>query len=108
MVDGGDAVYVMRRGRQTVVRLAALDAFDAAHAGEGGRVVAPMHGKVIEVSVAAGATVRKGERVAVIEAMKMEHALTAPLDGTVTEVHAAAGDQVAEGGLLMTIEVAAG
>ncbi len=107
-VDGGDAVYVMRRGRQTVVRLAALDAFDAAHAGEGGRVVAPMHGKVIEVSVAAGATVRKGERVAVIEAMKMEHALTAPLDGTVTEVHAAAGDQVAEGGLLMTIEVAAG
>ena len=103
VADGGDAIYVMRHGQQTMIRLAALGALDAAHAGEGGRVVAPMHGKVIEVLVAAGAAVRKGERVAVIEAMKMEHALVAPIDGTVTEVRAAAGDQVAEGGLLMTI-----
>src|SRR6202035_3847551 len=51
LIDGGDAVYVVRRGRQTVVRLRALDPFDAAHAGEGGRVTAPMHGKVIEVLV---------------------------------------------------------
>jgi 3-methylcrotonyl-CoA carboxylase alpha subunit len=107
VTDGGDAVYVSRGGRQTVVRLATLDALDAAHAGNGGRVVAPMHGKVIEVLVAAGATVRKGERVAVIEAMKMEHALAAPIDGTVTEIRVAAGDQVAEGGLLLTIEAAA-
>ncbi len=104
LIDGGDAVYVVRRGRQTVVRLRALDPFDAAHAGEGGRVTAPMHGKMIEVLVAAGDTVRKGQRLAVIEAMKMEHALAAPSDGTVANVRVSAGDQVAEGALVMTIE----
>jgi 3-methylcrotonyl-CoA carboxylase alpha subunit len=102
-----DAAYVLRGGRQTIVRLRALDAFDAAHAGEGGRVTAPMHGKVIEILVAAGEAVRKGQRLAVIEAMKMEHALAAPIDGTVAEVRASAGDQVAEGALVMTIEATA-
>ncbi len=107
VIDGGEAAYVLRHGRQTVVRLRALDPFDAAHAGEGGRVTAPMHGKVIEILVAAGDTVRKGQKVAVIEAMKMEHALTASVDGTVAEVRAQAGDQIAEGALVMTIEAAA-
>jgi len=106
VIDGADAVYVLRHGRQTVVRLRALDPFDAAHAGEGGRVVAPMHGKVIEVLVAAGDTVRKGQKLAVIEAMKMEHALAAPVDGTVTEIQVQAGSQIAEGALVMTIEAA--
>jgi 3-methylcrotonyl-CoA carboxylase alpha subunit len=80
---------------------------DAAHAGEGGRVIAPMHGKVIEMLVAPGDTVRKGQRVAVIEAMKMEHALTAAVDGTVGEVRVSAGGQVAEGAVVMTIDVSA-
>ena len=83
-----------------------LDPFDAAHLGEGGRVTAPMHGKVIEILVAAGDPVQKGQRLAVIEAMKMEHALVSPLDGTVTEVRASAGSQVADGALVMTIEEA--
>ena len=42
-----------------------------------------MHGKVLAIFVAAGASVAKGERVAVVEAMKMEHALLAPADGIV-------------------------
>jgi len=104
VIDGGEAAYVLRQGRQTVVRLRALDPFDAVHAGEGGRVAAPMHGKMIEVLVAAGDKVRKGQKLAVIEAMKMEHALTAPIDGTVGEVRAAAGEQVAEGAVVMTID----
>src|SRR5262249_37423355 len=107
LIDGDGAVYVLRHGRQTVVRRRALDPFDAAHAGEGGRVTAPMHGKVIEVLAAAGDTVRKGQKVAVIEAMKMEHALTAAVDGTINEVRASAGDQVAEGALVLTIDVSA-
>ncbi|HEY2134616.1 MAG TPA: biotin carboxylase N-terminal domain-containing protein [Xanthobacteraceae bacterium] len=102
-IDGDGAVYVLRQGRQTVVRLAALDALDAAHHGTGGRVSAPMHGKVLEILVAPGDAVRKGQRLAVIEAMKMEHALLAPFDGTVAEVHTLAGGQVAEGALLITI-----
>jgi 3-methylcrotonyl-CoA carboxylase alpha subunit len=102
-IDAGDAVYVLRAGRQTVVRPVARDADDAAHPGAGGRVSAPMHGKIIEVLVAPGDLVRKGQRLAVIEAMKMEHALLAPADGAVAEVRASAGSQVAQGALLMTI-----
>jgi 3-methylcrotonyl-CoA carboxylase alpha subunit len=105
VIDGDGAAYVLRHGRQTVVRRRALDPFDAAHAGEGGRVTAPMHGKVIEVLVAAGDAVRKGQKVAVIEAMKMEHALATAVNGTVNEVRVSAGDQVAEGALVMTIDV---
>src|SRR5262249_24759989 len=101
------AVYVLRRGRQTVVRLRTLDPLDAAHLGEGGRVTAPMHGKVIEILVAPGDTVHKGQRLVVIEAMKMEHALVAPFDGTVAEVRAAAGGQVADGAVALTIGGAA-
>src|SRR5262249_3096560 len=104
VIDGDDAVYVLRHGRQTVVRLRALDPFDAAHLGEGGRVTAPMHGKMIEILVAPGDTVHKGQRLAVIEAMKMEHALVSPLDGTVGDVRASVGGQVADGALVMTIE----
>jgi 3-methylcrotonyl-CoA carboxylase alpha subunit len=104
VIDGDDAVYVLRRGRQTVVRLRTLDPFDAAHLGEGGRVTAPMHGRVIEILVAPGDAVHKGQRLAVIEAMKMEHALISPIDGTVAEVRASAGGQVADGAVVMTIE----
>ncbi len=106
VIDGDDAVYVLRRGRQTMVRLRTLDPFDAAHLGEGGRVTAPMHGKVIEILVAPGEPVHKGQRLAVIEAMKMEHALISPVDGTVAEVRASVGGQVADGALVMTIDEA--
>src|SRR5262249_30716226 len=104
--DGGDSVYVLRRGRQIVVRLRTLDPFDAAHRDEGGRITAPMHGKVIEILVAPGDRVHKGQRLAVIEAMKMEHALVSPVHGRVAGVHARAGSQVADGALVMTIEEA--
>jgi len=103
VIDGEGAVYVLRHGRQTVVRLRALDPFDAAHAGADGRISAPMHGKVLEVLVARGDAVRKGQRLAVIEAMKMEHALTAPIDGIIADLRVSAGSQVAESALLMTI-----
>jgi 3-methylcrotonyl-CoA carboxylase alpha subunit len=56
-----------------------------------------MHGKVVAVFVAPGERVEKGQRLAVVEAMKMEHALVAPVAGEVTEVVAEPGAQVAEG-----------
>ncbi len=78
-----------------------------AHAGEGaapgGRLTAPMPGKVIGVLVKAGDAVKAGQAVAVMEAMKMEHTLTAPRDGTVEELLYAAGDQVAEGAELLRL-----
>jgi 3-methylcrotonyl-CoA carboxylase alpha subunit len=73
------------------------------HVGEGGRLTAPMPGKVIAFLVAGGDSVSKGQPLAVMEAMKMEHTLTAPRDGVVAELLYAAGDQVAEGGELLRL-----
>ncbi len=82
---------MLRRGRQTKVGLRDLALDRAGDAGGGGLVRAPMHGKVLAVLVEQGAQVARGQRVAIIEAMKMEHTLTAPIDGTVTEIAVAVG-----------------
>ena len=103
-VEAPDAIYVLRKGRQTVVRRADVGAGDLDHTDGGGEIKAPMHGKVLALLVAAGDSVMKGQRLAIIEAMKMEHALVAPRDGAVAEVSVTAGSQVAEGARLMTID----
>jgi 3-methylcrotonyl-CoA carboxylase alpha subunit len=100
----GDDVYVLRHGRQTRVRLKDV-AVAAAEAGGGdGIVKAPMHGRVLELSVGVGGSVTGGQRLAVIEAMKMEHTLRAPFAGVVRHVAAVQGAQVVEGGEIVVIE----
>jgi len=100
----GEDVYVLRHGRQTRLRLKDV-AVAAAEAGGGDGVVkAPMHGRVLELFVAVGDLVTGGQRLAVIEAMKMEHTLRAPFAGTVRQVAAIAGAQVVEGGEIVVIE----
>jgi len=103
-LDAGDAVYVLRHGRQTKVSLRDLSLDESGDDAAGGLVRAPMHGKVLSVLVEQGARVRRGQRLAIIEAMKMEHTLTAPIDGTVAEIAVAADAQVAEGAKVMVIE----
>ena len=71
-----------------------------------GVVRSPMPGTVIDVSVEQGAPVSVGQTVAIVEAMKMEHALTAPIDGIVEVVHVAPGGQVALDQPLVTITAA--
>ena len=82
-----------------------------AHAGEvaaeGGRLTAPMPGKVVSFAVKAGDVVKKGQPLAVMEAMKMEHTIAAPADGTVDELLYAPGDQVSEGSELLKLTLAA-
>jgi acetyl/propionyl-CoA carboxylase alpha subunit len=58
------------------------------------RIVSPMPGKVVKVNVAAGSTVKKGEILLVVEAMKMENNITASKDGQVESVHVKQGDMV--------------
>ncbi len=72
-----------------------------------GAVTAPMHGALIDVFVEPGQKVSRGDRLAVLEAMKMQHELTAAIDGHVGEIHVKAGDQVAAETLLMSIDAAA-
>jgi 3-methylcrotonyl-CoA carboxylase alpha subunit len=105
-IGDGDAIYVVCRGRQTKIGLRDLALDQAGDTEEGGLVRAPMHGKVLAVLVEKGARVAKGQRVAIIEAMKMEHTMTAPLDGTVAEVSVAKDAQVGEGARLILIEPA--
>ena len=70
----------------------------------GGRVIAPMHGLLLEVMVSAGDDVVKGQTLAVLEAMKMHYEILAEVDGTVEEVSAVAGSQVAVDDVLIEIK----
>ena len=70
----------------------------------GGRVIAPMHGLLLEVMVSPGDNVVKGQTLAVLEAMKMHYEILAELDGTVEEVSAVAGSQVAVDDVLIEIK----
>ena len=90
---------------QGATRISLLDPL--AHAGEaaqeGGRLTAPMPGKVVSFAVKAGDKVKAGQALAVMEAMKMEHTISAPQDGTVAELLYAPGDQVTEGAELLKL-----
>jgi acetyl/propionyl-CoA carboxylase alpha subunit len=66
----------------------------------------PMPGRITRVAVAAGETVKAGQTLVVLEAMKMEHALTAPAEGRVSEVRVAEGDQTAEGVEVVVLDFA--
>jgi 3-methylcrotonyl-CoA carboxylase alpha subunit len=81
-----------------------------AHAGEaeaeGGRLTAPMPGKVVAVLAAKGQEVRKGDALVIMEAMKMEHTIAAPHDGVIDDVLYSVGDQVADGAPLLAFKTA--
>jgi 3-methylcrotonyl-CoA carboxylase alpha subunit len=99
----GDVAHVFAPAGAT--QIVVIDAL--AHAGdshrEAGRLTAPMPGKVVSFAVKAGDKVRKGQALAVMEAMKMEHTIAAPVDGVVVELLYAPGDQVNEGAELLTL-----
>ncbi|MCF3972139.1 acetyl-CoA carboxylase biotin carboxylase subunit [Paracoccus salsus] len=98
--DAGVSVF----GGRTV-QLVPLDPLAReAESGGAALTLSPMPGLVKSVHVKAGQPVRAGDRLAVLEAMKMEHSLTANRDGVVAEVLAAAGDQVEAGAPLIRLE----
>ncbi len=102
-----DEAFVLRHGRQTRLRIKDFSAAAAAAASGDGAVKAPMHGKVLDLFVGVGERVAAGQRLAVIEAMKMEHTLHAPFAGTVRRIVVGPGAQVVEGGEIMLIDPAA-
>jgi 3-methylcrotonyl-CoA carboxylase alpha subunit len=64
-----------------------------------------MPGKVVSFAVKAGDVVKKGQPLAIMDAMKMEHTIAAPADGVVAELLFAPGDQVTEGAELLRLEL---
>lgn len=68
------------------------------------KVVAPMPGKIVDVKVSVGQTIKEGDLVAILEAMKMENEILSPCDGQVTTIHVTQGTTVESGSLLCVIE----
>jgi geranyl-CoA carboxylase alpha subunit len=103
-------VALQWRGRECVLvnelAYAATHAARQREAEGSGAVLAPMHGNLMEIRVAVGDAVARGDELAVMEAMKMEHRLTALVDGVVAAVHGIAGEQLAAGAVVLEIQPA--
>ncbi|MBT1449727.1 acetyl/propionyl/methylcrotonyl-CoA carboxylase subunit alpha [Glaciecola sp. XM2] len=85
------------------VTLPIHDFDDDEHAQTAGAIAAPMNGTVVDILVHSGQTVAKGDAIAIVEAMKMEHSLKAPFDATVVECFFKAGDRVDGGATLLEL-----
>ncbi len=105
-IEGGAAPVVAPVAAPVVAPTAAPAAPVAAPAAApaGGKsIVSPLPGVIISVDVKEGQAVKRGQKVAVIEAMKMENEILAEFDGTVTAIHVSKGDSVLEDAKIVTI-----
>ncbi len=68
------------------------------------KVTSPMPGKILDVKASAGAAVKKGEVILLLEAMKMENEVVAPQDGTIASINVNSGDMVESGDVLATMD----
>lgn len=101
-VRQGDKTLVSWKGRTYVVEKAGGHG-GKAQGGGSGEARAPMPGQIIEVTVSVGDNVSAGDKLAVLEAMKMQQPILAGIEGTVAEVAVTAGDQVTDGALLVKV-----
>ncbi len=101
----GEVLTIYLGGEAHVLRLHDAVAHAQDEAGDhGGSLTAPMPGKIISVAVRQGDSVKSGDALLVMEAMKMEHTIHAPKDGVVEEVFYQPGDQVVDGAQLIAIK----
>jgi biotin carboxyl carrier protein len=98
-----DELWLQLGGDQCMVVDARLQPTAASPSAMRNQVQAPMHGRVVRMQVAAGDTVKAGQLLVVMEAMKMEHHLHAHMNGIVQAVCAAQGMQVSRGQLLVQL-----
>ncbi|WP_201577582.1 acetyl/propionyl/methylcrotonyl-CoA carboxylase subunit alpha, partial [Psychrobacter immobilis] len=102
-----ETVYVFTDSGRDEITLIDIMAHVGEESAAVGSLKSPMPGQVVAFKVAVGDSVKKGEPLAVIEAMKIEHTITAPTDGVVAELLFAAGDSVADGDELLRIDTEA-
>jgi len=100
----GERVAVFAAEGSAIVTEVDVIAHAGEGGGEGGRLTAPMPGKLVSFLAQPGDKVAKGQALAVMEAMKMEHTINAPRDGVVAELLFAVGDQVTDGAELLRME----
>ena len=102
VVRDGDRFHVFWQGQHRMLQWSDPIAHAGEHEAEGGRLTAPMPGKIVQLMVSAGEQVTKGAPLLIMEAMKMEHTISAPANGKVETLNYAVGDQVAEGAQLLS------
>ena len=105
-----DAAALMLATDQSEVTLINTDLIppESAEDAQGGKVQAPMHGQLVTLLVEADQSVEKDQRLAVFEAMKMQHEILAPVSGVVQQLNGQVGQQMAAGDVIMVIEEAEG
>jgi len=108
VIREGDRFHVFWQGQHRVLQWSDPIAHAGEHEAEGGRLTAPMPGKIVQLMVSAGEQVTQGAPLLIMEAMKMEHTISAPANGTVASLNYAVGDQVAEGAQLLSFVVEGG
>lgn len=83
---------------------AAAAAAAAASAAGGKTIISPVGGTIVEVKAKAGDTVKKGQEILILEAMKMQTSIQAPFDGTIKSINVSAGDTVRESQVLVEFQ----
>ncbi|WP_371193152.1 acetyl-CoA carboxylase biotin carboxylase subunit [Glaciecola sp. SC05] len=96
------SIYTAHKQIKVILPVAEFD--DEDHGSSAGGIVAPMNGTLVNMLTKPGDIVSKGDTIAIVEAMKMEHALKAPFNAKVVECYFAAGDRVDGGAILLDLE----
>ncbi len=103
----GDTLHVAVEGAFFTIRETSLDTARAGDKAGDAQMRAPMNGRIVAVLAKAGDKVAKGQRVVILEAMKMQHEIVSPRDGALASVNVNEGDQVATRQVLAALEEAA-
>ncbi|MFN0314109.1 MAG: biotin carboxylase N-terminal domain-containing protein, partial [Burkholderiales bacterium] len=99
-IDSTDPLAILSHGQRSAAPLPEDEPLpDGAQA-----IPAPITGTIVSIDVAAGNSVRRGQAVAIIEAMKMEHVVVSGVTGTIRELRAEKGDTLMEGSALMIVD----
>lgn len=104
-VRRGGTVYVSYRARTYKIEKAMRRRRGAGHEATG-EARAPMPGQIVEVLAREGDVVAEGDKLLILEAMKMQQPIVAPTDGTVARISVSQGDQVSAGQVLAVVEAA--
>ena len=101
-----ETLYLSAGTRQLSAKEITYQSANSASSAADGLVLAPMNGRILNVAISKGDTVKRGQNLLTLEAMKMEHEINARVDGLIKNVTARTGDQVASRSLLVEIEEA--
>nr|WP_136249527.1 acetyl/propionyl/methylcrotonyl-CoA carboxylase subunit alpha [Ningiella ruwaisensis] len=104
IIRKGQSLHLFTSDKHLIAKIPDKDLGEDSEAHGAGEIAAPMNGTVVDILVKSGDKVSKGDAIAIVEAMKMEHSLKAPFDGTVGECFFQAGERVDGGATLLIVE----